>query len=84
MAKSEEEKRENEKSLNEIVVNQTEISEEMASVNEEHVELEKEIERNKAEIIELLNAKSLIKTKIQRCDTYLNRLILESLSLIRN
>ena len=74
MAKSEEEKRENEKSLNEIVVNQTEISEEMASVNEEHVELEKEIERNKAEIIELLNAKSLIKTKIQRCDTLLEQI----------
>ena len=74
LAKSEEEKRENEKSLNEIVVNQTEISEEMASVNEEHVELEKEIERNKAEIIELLNAKSLIKTKIQRCDTLLEQI----------
>ena len=46
----------------------------MASVNEEHVELEKEIERNKAEIIELLNAKSLIKTKIQRCDTLLEQI----------
>ena len=36
--------------------------------------LEKEIESNKAEIIESLNAKSLIKTKIQRCDTLLEQI----------
>lgn len=74
LSKSEEEKIENEKQLNEIIANQTEIAEEMASVNEQYTELEKEIEDNKAEIINLLNAKSLIKTKIQRCDTLLEQI----------
>ena len=41
---------------------------------EEYKDFYKEIERNKAEIIELLNAKSLIKTKIQRCDTLLEQI----------
>lgn len=74
LSKSEEEKSKNEKQLNEIIANQTEIAEEMASVNEQYVELEKEIENNKAEIINLLNAKALIKTKIQRCDTLLEQI----------
>ena len=68
------EKEENEKQLNEIVQIQTKANEEIADYNDKIVELEKEIENDKAEIIELLNAKSIIKTKIQRCDTLLEQI----------
>ncbi len=63
------EKEENETHLNEIVASQTKASEEIAEKNDTIAQLEKDIEEDKAEIIELLNAKSFIKTKIQRCDT---------------
>ena len=68
------EKEENEKQLNEIIEAQTKANEEIAGSNEQIAELEKEIEDDKAEIIELLNAKSVIKTKIQRCDTLLEQI----------
>lgn len=50
------------------------MNEELAKSSQDIIELEKEIESNKAEIIELLNAKTLIKTKIQRCDTLLEQI----------
>ena len=68
------EKEENEKQLNELVEAQTRINEEIAGSNEKIAALEQEIEDDKAEIIELLNAKSVIKTKIQRCDTLLEQI----------
>lgn len=68
------EKEENEKQLNEIVQAQTKANEEIAEETDKIAELEKEIENDKAEIIELLNAKSIIKTKIQRCDTLLEQI----------
>lgn len=68
------EKEENEKQLNEIIASQTKANEDIAEQNDKIAELEKEIEDDKAEIIELLNAKSVIKTKIQRCDTLLEQI----------
>lgn len=68
------EKEENEKQLNDIIASQAKLNEDIAENNDGIAELEKEIEENKAEIIELLNAKSVIKTKIQRCDTLLEQI----------
>ena len=74
LEKAESEKKENEEQLNQVVASQSQANEEIAEINEHFSSLEKEIEENKAEIIELLNAKSLIKTKIQRCDTLLEQI----------
>lgn len=68
------EREENENKLNEIVEVQTKANNEIAEENDKIKLLEQEIEENKAEIIELLNAKSIIKTKIQRCDTLLEQI----------
>ncbi|MBS7183523.1 MAG: chromosome segregation protein SMC [Eubacterium sp.] len=68
------EREENENKLNEIVEVQTKANNEIAEENDKIKLLEREIEENKAEIIELLNAKSIIKTKIQRCDTLLEQI----------
>ena len=68
------EKEENEKQLNDIIASQAKLNEDIAENNDGIAELEKEIEEDKAEIIELLNAKSVIKTKIQRCDTLLEQI----------
>ena len=68
------EREENESKLNEIVEVQTKANNEIAEENDKIKLLEQEIEENKAEIIELLNAKSIIKTKIQRCDTLLEQI----------
>lgn len=74
LSNSEADKQENETLLNQIMETQIKSMEEIAQANEQYSDLEKEIEDNKAEIIELLNAKSLIKTKIQRCDTLLEQI----------
>lgn len=68
------EKEENEKQLNEIIETQTKSNEEIASVNDEISHLEQEIEHDKEEIINLLNTKSSIKSKIQRFDTLLEQI----------
>ena len=68
------EREENENKLNEIVGVQTKANNEIAEENDKIKLLEQEIEENKSEIIELLNAKSIIKTKIQRCDTLLEQI----------
>lgn len=74
LIKSEEDKANNEKALNESLESQSKVNEDIAQINEKTTELEQKIESNKAEIIELLNAKSFIKTKIQRCDTLLEQI----------
>ncbi|MFQ9515488.1 MAG: chromosome segregation protein SMC [Eubacterium sp.] len=71
---SETEKEENEKLLNQVLKEQAQSAEEISEMNQQYSDLENEIENHKAEIIELLNAKSLIKTKIQRCDTLLEQI----------
>ena len=68
------EKEENEKQLNEIIETQTKSNEEIANVNDEISHLEQEIEHDKEEIINLLNTKSSIKSKIQRFDTLLEQI----------
>lgn len=74
LEKAENEKAENEKRLSEMITSQTDINEDIAKKGQELSDLEAEIENNKSEIIELLNAKALIKTKIQRCDTLLEQI----------
>lgn len=74
LEKAENEKSENEKKLSEVITSQTDINGDIAKKGQELSDLEAEIESNKSEIIELLNAKALIKTKIQRCDTLLEQI----------
>lgn len=68
------EKNENENQLKEVIASQTRMNEVIETNHQVIGELEKEIENNKAEIIELLNAKASIQTKIQRCDTLLEQI----------
>ncbi|MEI3321028.1 MAG: hypothetical protein V8R90_11280 [Eubacterium sp.] len=68
------EKTENEGKLKEVIASQTEINEQIEEKGQGIKELEEKIEKDKGEIIELLNAKALIKTKIQRCDTLLEQI----------
>lgn len=68
------EKEENEKFLKEVMESQSSSNEDIATISDEINQLEQEIESDKAQIIELLNAKALIKTKIQRCDTLLEQI----------
>ena len=68
------EKTENEGKLKEVIASQTEINEQIEEKGQGIKELEEKIEKDKGEIIELLNAKALLKTKIQRCDTLLEQI----------
>ncbi len=81
LVQAEKDKLENEETLNQIVANQSQMNDDIAGINSNISELEEEIEKDKAEIIELLNAKSFIKTKIQRCDTLLEQINLRKAQL---
>ena len=60
--------------INSSIETKTKSNEEIASVNDEISHLEQEIEHDKEEIINLLNTKSSIKSKIQRFDTLLEQI----------
>lgn len=69
-----ESKAEAEDNIAQISQKQNDITGEIYLLNEEISELNEEIETYKTEIIELLNAKSLVQSKIQRCDTLLEQI----------
>ncbi len=74
LEQSQKEKADNETLFHEMLNTQSQTNEEIADYNEKIVFMEQDIEARKAEIIELLNAKALIQTKIQRCDTLLEQI----------
>lgn len=71
---SEKEKQENEALLNQSIEKQTKANEEISKLTWDIKALESEIERDKAEVIELINSKSAIESKIERFDAMLEQI----------
>ena len=60
--------------IQETIKSQSEITTDISVIKEEIENFDKEIAEHKAEIIEILNSKSMIKSKLQRCDTLLEQI----------
>jgi len=63
-----------EEQISEITKKQNDFSNELYIIKDEINDINMEIDGYKYEIIDLLNAKSLVKSKIQRCDTMLEQI----------
>ncbi len=74
LAEIEQQKADNEKELNDALVEQTQSNEEISKLTWEMKALEAEVEKDKEEIINLINTKSSIESKIERFDAMLEQI----------